>query len=59
MEECRELARHAVDQEDRAFWQHAAARWEDQLRAMQANAPAKKAAPEHMRRIPIKNGTRS
>jgi hypothetical protein len=35
IEECQELARHAVDKEDRAFWQQAAARWEEQLRLMQ------------------------
>jgi hypothetical protein len=32
IEECRELEKHAVDEEDRAFWQQAAARWEEQLR---------------------------
>jgi hypothetical protein len=32
IEECRELARHAVEEKDRAFWQQAAARWEEQLR---------------------------
>jgi len=32
IEECRELLRHAVNDEDRAFWQEAAARWESQLR---------------------------
>jgi hypothetical protein len=42
MEECRELARHAVEEEDRAFWQQAAARWEEQLRAMQQIRPPKK-----------------
>jgi hypothetical protein len=31
IEECRELARHAVDEQDRAFWQQAAAHWEAQL----------------------------
>jgi len=35
IEECRELGRHAVDKEDRAFWQQAAARWEEQLRIVQ------------------------
>jgi hypothetical protein len=42
IEECRELARHAVDEEDRAFWQQAAARWEEQLRNLSSawRAPA-------------------
>ncbi len=35
IEECRELAKHAVDEDDRAFWQQAAARWEEQLRVFQ------------------------
>jgi hypothetical protein len=33
IEECRELERHAVNAEDRAFWAHAAGRWEEQLRS--------------------------
>jgi hypothetical protein len=32
IEECRELLRHAVNDEDRAFWQQAAERWEGTLR---------------------------
>ena len=32
IEECRELERHAVNREDRAFWRQAVARWEEQLR---------------------------
>ena len=32
IEECRELERHAVNNEDRAFWQQAADRWEGLLR---------------------------
>jgi hypothetical protein len=32
VEECRELARHAVNEDDRAFWQQTAERWEEQLR---------------------------
>ena len=40
IEECRELARHAVDEKDHAFWQQAAARWEEQLREVQQNSSA-------------------
>jgi hypothetical protein len=40
IEECRELARHAVDEKDQAFWQQAAARWEEQLREVQQNSSA-------------------
>jgi ferritin len=39
IEECRELARHAVDEKDQAFWQQAAARWEEQLREVQQIHP--------------------
>ena len=39
IEECRELLRHAVNDEDRAFWQQAAERWEDLLKQA---APRKK-----------------
>ena len=35
IEECRELARHAVDEDDREFWQQAAARWKEQLQIFQ------------------------
>jgi len=45
IEECRELARHAVDAEDRAFWQQAAARWEDQLRSLLRETPGRAGAP--------------
>jgi hypothetical protein len=31
-EECRELARNAVNADDRAFWEKAAKRWNEQLR---------------------------
>jgi predicted CoA-binding protein len=31
-EECRELARNAVNEDYRAFWQQTAERWEEQLR---------------------------
>ena len=31
-EECRELARWAVNEDDRAFWQQTAERWEEQIR---------------------------
>jgi hypothetical protein len=42
IEECRELLRHAVNAEDRAFWQHAAERWEGMLEQMKETAPRKK-----------------
>jgi hypothetical protein len=35
IEECRELARHAVDEVDRVFWQEATKRWEAQLQELQ------------------------
>jgi len=41
IEECRELARHAVNAEDRAFWQHAAERWEGLLKQIKETAPRK------------------
>jgi PIN domain nuclease of toxin-antitoxin system len=31
VEECRQLARHAVNDEDRTFWLHAAECWETQV----------------------------
>jgi hypothetical protein len=41
IEECRELARHAVDEDDRQFWQQAAARWKEQLQIFQQARPPK------------------
>jgi len=35
IEECRELGKQAVNTEDRAFWQQAAGRWEEQHRRAQ------------------------
>jgi len=31
-EECRELARHSANEDDRTFWQQTAERWEEQIR---------------------------
>jgi hypothetical protein len=45
IEECRELVRHAVDKEDRAFWQQVAARWEEQLRIMHTGSPHHRVLP--------------
>jgi tRNA/tmRNA/rRNA uracil-C5-methylase (TrmA/RlmC/RlmD family) len=42
IEECRELLRHAVNAEDRAFWQHVAERWEGLLKQIKETAPRKK-----------------
>jgi hypothetical protein len=42
IEECRELARHAVNAEDRAFWLQAAERWEVLLKQIKETAPRKK-----------------
>ena len=42
IEECRELARHAVNAEDRAFWLQAAERWEGLLKQIRETAPRKK-----------------
>jgi hypothetical protein len=36
IEECRELEEHAVNAEDRAFWQQTTTRWEEQLRLAEA-----------------------
>ena len=36
IEECRALERQALSTNERAFWQHAAERWEKQLRRTQA-----------------------
>jgi hypothetical protein len=41
IEECRALERQALSMKDRAFWQQAAGRWEQQLRQAQAQ-PRKK-----------------
>jgi hypothetical protein len=35
IEDCRELERLALSAKDRAFWQQAAGRWEEQLRQAQ------------------------
>jgi gluconate kinase len=40
-EECRELATHAINDEDRRFWLHAAERWEAQVRQSEKARPAK------------------
>jgi hypothetical protein len=42
IEECRELARHAVNAADRAFWLQAAERWEGLLRQIKETTPPKK-----------------
>jgi hypothetical protein len=41
IEECRELARQAVNAEDRAFWLQAAERWEGLLRQIKETPPKK------------------
>jgi hypothetical protein len=46
IEECRELERQAANAEDRAFWQQAIGRWQDQLRQAQE-------AEQRKRRYPI------
>jgi hypothetical protein len=43
IEECRALERQALSTKDRAFWQQAAGRWEEQLRQAQAQ-PRRSAA---------------
>jgi hypothetical protein len=35
IEECCELARHAINADDQAFWKQVAGRWEEQLREAQ------------------------
>jgi hypothetical protein len=42
IEECRELAGHAVNEDDRKFWQQTAGRWEEQLRQIKQVLSAKK-----------------
>jgi transcription elongation GreA/GreB family factor len=42
IEECRELARHAVNAEDRAFWLQTAERWEGLLKQIKETASRKK-----------------
>ena len=42
IEECRELLRHAVNDEDRAFWEQAAELWEGLLKQIKEAAPRKK-----------------
>jgi hypothetical protein len=46
IEECRELERHAVNAEDRAFWHQTTKRWEEQLRLAEAQTGAR---PQQMR----------
>ena len=46
VDECRELARHAVNSQDRAFWLHIAERWEGQLKQVKERPPAKKLVSE-------------
>jgi len=41
VDECRELVRQAANDEDRAFWLHAAERWEAQLRQVKERTPVK------------------
>jgi hypothetical protein len=48
IEECQELARHSVDEKDRAFWQQAAARWEEQLRKVQQIHPLSTSSQAHL-----------
>jgi uncharacterized membrane protein YccC len=38
MEECLELAKHAANEEDRAFWQRLAESWQERLRQLQRPA---------------------
>jgi hypothetical protein len=40
--ECRELLRHAVNDEDQAFWQQAAERWEGTLRQIKQSRTVQK-----------------
>jgi hypothetical protein len=42
IEECQELLRHAVNAEDRAFWQQVAERWEGLLRQDQTSCTVQK-----------------
>jgi hypothetical protein len=42
IEECRELERHAVNDEDRAFWQQTAEHWEAQVRFFKPKTPVTK-----------------
>ena len=39
IEECRALERQALSTKDRAFWQQAAGRWEEQLRQAKVQRP--------------------
>jgi hypothetical protein len=41
IEECQELARHAVNAQDRAFWLQAAERWEALLKQIKETASRK------------------
>jgi hypothetical protein len=50
IEECRELERHAVTAEDRAFWQQTTKRWEEQLRLAESQKPRKPPQREHTKR---------
>jgi hypothetical protein len=42
IEECLELAMHAVNANDRVFWLQAAKRWEGLLKQIKETAPSKK-----------------
>jgi hypothetical protein len=60
IEECRELARHTVNEDDREFWQQAAERWQAQLRQINQVLPAKKSnVYAHTRRTTGKSRVRS
>jgi hypothetical protein len=41
VDECRELARHAVNDEDRAFWLRTAERWEAQTKSPVSDASSR------------------
>jgi hypothetical protein len=46
IEECRELERQASNGEDRAFWQQAVGRWEEQLRQAQEAERRRRQLPQ-------------
>jgi hypothetical protein len=56
IEECRELERHAINAEDRAFWRQAAGRWKQQLRqAEQAQSGKRPRQYAYPRRVLSEN----
>jgi hypothetical protein len=52
IEECRELLRHAVNAEDRAFWLQAAERWEGLLKQIKEGCTAQEVGTADMRAKP-------